>query len=165
MHKLPITVFWCVLCVVILAGCSLAGGAQGARKTVGGAEERLDVSNYIGERLHLSQIQPAYISRLQLNLIFPEEHKLLCDAKPNVALYSAKGKLVWQAVIEENQADYAVNKKISAPLFYAKVGVYYCKEGDQGLCMIQNVLYEVSSSDALAPGPLMLEYRLPGSYF
>lgn len=166
MNKLLGAIVVSGICTLLLSGCSLSGGPRGDDPLSGaGAEEKLDLSNYIGERLHLSQRQPDYVSRLQLNLVFPDEHKLLCEAKPSVALYTAKGKLVWRAVIEENQVDYVVNRKIGTPLFYAKLGVYYCKEGDQGLCMIQNVLYEISSSDTLPPGPLMLEYHLPGSYF
>ncbi len=156
-----------VLTVALVCGC--AGPASQSRSFspgVGGpVEDRLDLANYIGERLHLSATQPAYISRLQLNLIFPEGHKLLGEAHPNVALYNKDGRLLWRHEISGSSEDYAVNRMMSTPLFYAKIGVYYCKEGDQGLCMIQNILYEISSSKELPSGPLQLEYQLPGSYF
>lgn len=164
LHAIGMTL---ALTAMLLSGCAAKGGQMNSAGMAGkGIEsQRLDLANFIGERLHLPATQPAHISRLRLNLIFPAEHKLLAEAHPNVALYSGDGRLLWQHEIEENEGEYVVNRKLSSPVFYAKVGVYYCKQGDQGLCMIQNVLYEINSSDRLPSGPLTLEYQLPASYF
>ena len=155
-----------VVLTLLSGGCAGKGRMQSPTMVSGGMEaQQLDLANFIGERLHLAATYPSHISRLQLNLIFPEQHKLLAEAHPSIALYGSDGRLLWQHEIEANQADYVVNRKLSAPTFYAKIGVYYCYEGEQGLCMIQNILYEVDASDRLPPGPLKLEYQLPGSYF
>lgn len=159
--------------VILLLIAVLVGGCAGPVHQAGSAhpepgslvEDRLDLTNYIGERLHLSATCPSHISRLRLKLLFPEGHKLLLEAHPNVAIYNSDGELVWSHDIDQEQEDFEVNKSVSSPVFYAKIGVYYCKEGDQGLCLIQNILYEIDASRQLPAGPLELEYELPGSYF
>ena len=165
--RYPRIVTLCLVALAVLAG-GCAGKGRMLSSSIAGSgmeEQRLDLANFIGERLHLAATYPSHISRLQLNLIFPEQHKLLAEAHPTIALYASDGRMLWQHDIEANQADYVVNRKLCAPTFYAKIGVYYCYEGEQGLCMIQNILYEVDASDRLPPGPLKLEYQLPGSYF
>lgn len=156
---------WLTIMVFLMGCAGRSSQALDAESKSTVRDERLDLSTFIGERLHLSTVHPTSITRLKLNLVFPEGHKLLIDAHPHITLYSHDGRLLWKRDINEDQIEYSVNKNMSSPIFYAKVGVYYCKEGDQGLCLIQNILYEVTSSRSLPPGPLELEYYLPGSHF
>lgn len=126
-------------------------------------ETRLDFNNILGERIQLPGEYPAQITQLILNVHFPQGHELLVEADPKIEFYSADGHLALKRTLDLNTHNYVINQKFGVPVFYMKLGIYYCKTGDTGLCMIQNVLYEVHTSEAIAPGPLDIEYTVPGS--
>lgn len=126
-------------------------------------EGMLDFNNVMGERIQLPGEYPAQITQLILNVHFPQGHELLVEAAPNIEFYSADGHLALKRTLDLNTHNYVINQRIDVPVFYLKLGIYYCKTGDAGLCMIQNVLYEVHTSEAIAPGPLDIEYTVPGS--
>lgn len=124
--------------------------------------DRLDMANFLGERITLPGTYPAQLTLLTLNLNFPEGHELLVEANPKIEFFNGRGELVFKREIFVDTRHYVIGRRIDYPVYYIKVGIYYCKTGDQGLCLMQNVLYEVNTSSEMEPGPLKLEYNVPG---
>ncbi|MGE0269303.1 MAG: hypothetical protein AB7S78_12710 [Candidatus Omnitrophota bacterium] len=125
--------------------------------------DRLDMKNFLGERITLPGTYPAQITLLSLDLKFPQGHELLVEANPKIEFFSGEGELILKREIFVDTRHYVIGRRIDDPVYYIKLGIYYCKTGDQGLCLMQNVLYEVQTSVDLPAGPLKLEYNVPGT--
>lgn len=156
-----IKIILCSGLLMLVCACSHSGTVT--TQSSAQQEGMLDFNNVMGERIQLPGEYPAQITQLILNVHFPQGHELLVEAAPNIEFYSADGHLALKRTLDLNTHNYVVNQRIDVPCFYLKLGIYYCKTGDAGLCMIQNVLYEVHTSEAIAPGPLDIEYTVPGS--
>lgn len=154
-----------ILCIMVLLTGSACSHTKEAASGSTLETPALDLNNFIGERIQLPGEYSSQITQLRLKINFPTGYELLIHANPNAELYAGDGRLVLKRQIELNTLNYVINRKIDAPVFYAKLGIYYCKTGDAGLCMIQNVLYEVHASDSIAPGPLDIEYTVPAANF
>jgi len=46
-------------------------------------------------------------------------------------------------MIDDLEVIIPINKNIKEKTLYVELALYYCKEGDDGLCLIQNNLFEI----------------------
>ncbi|MBP9854693.1 MAG: hypothetical protein KBD53_07490 [Candidatus Omnitrophica bacterium] len=126
---------------------------------------RLNRESFFGERVVLDGTKSVFLTELDLELNFPTGHELLAHANPNITFYASSGEQILKQELYPDTHHYVINQKMDAPIYYIVLGIYYCHTGSEGQCMMQNVLYEVHTSEQLIPGPLRIEYDVPVSNF
>lgn len=127
--------------------------------------EPLDLGGFIGKRQVLQGSFSSQIKQVNIGLDFPKNHKLITKANPDFLIYDADGQPLYKQHIHENQTQFVVSTPIKTSKAFLKLGVYYCKQGEEGLCMMQNMLYEVFVSNTGGSDVIDLNFELPPSYF
>ena len=118
-----------------------------------------DFDHFFGDKVAL-QDKSNHIKQLYIKLNFPPKHKFISETKSRIRLFT-KDKLIDTFFIDQNEEAFTIEKKIEADKVYAELNLYYCREGAQGLCLMKNVLYEISLNPNLSPNDLTLNYTIP----
>jgi len=125
----------------------------------------LVLDQFIGEQITLQGRYAQHLKDISLQLEFPDNHKLLPKARPNIVLYDEQGQPIFSQLLTKSNSRIVVDKIFNASQIYAKVGVYYCKQGAEGLCLMQNVLYKIFLAENAQSNQISIKYALPGSHF
>ncbi len=119
----------------------------------------VNLKNFFGERVTLPA-HSASVKNLNFTLNLPGSYKLVAEAKSTLELFTSqtpRGSLDLQT----GRQSLPIDQKISDAILYAKMSLYFCREGEHGLCLIQNTLFEIPMNEDLAPADLDLEYSVP----
>ncbi len=132
-------------------------------KTTGSQESfQKEIDNYLGERIKVSQQAPLKIKTLNLSIKFPPNHKIAEEAKPQLKLFTLK-QLIGNYSITAPKTHLAINRRIKTDKLYVDMALFYCREGQQGMCLFKNVLFEISVDKEVKEGDLELRYEVEDS--
>ena len=120
-------------------------------------ERNIDPNSFIGEKILFRRASSSQIKNLKLNISFPVECSLLSEANPSIRLFTQK-RFVKSFTIVGAVSTFVLDESIDEDLLFAELSLFYCKEGDQGLCILKSVLFEIMIDDQLPAGDLDLEY-------
>ncbi|OGX30998.1 MAG: hypothetical protein A2787_02660 [Omnitrophica WOR_2 bacterium RIFCSPHIGHO2_01_FULL_48_9] len=135
--------------------------------TVVGAEERVtDFNKWNGTKVKISQPQAARINQIIVDVKFPPQHELLTDVtpKPHLRLYNSAGKQLAAFDLTGPSQKFKFKRQIKSDKLFAELTLFYCKTGDQGLCLMKNVLFEVSLDKKLPQQDLTLNFEVKDEY-
>ncbi len=121
-----------------------------------------DAENFFGQRIAFQGIKSAQVRTIRLVLQFPRGYKMLFHAKPSMKLFTKEGVFLKEFLIKKNSDSFLLNQKISSEQLYAQIGLYYCKEGDEGMCLLKNLLFEISLDKNLPADDIFLTYTVKG---
>ncbi len=127
--------------------------------------EPLDLDSFIGESVTLQGRYAAALKQIVADIKFPANHKLLPKARPHIALYHRDGRPIQGQIISSSHIQMNIAERLDVDQVYAKLGIYYCRQGEQGLCLMQNVLYKIFLSPSSNNDIVQLKYDLEGSDF
>ncbi|MCA9406847.1 MAG: hypothetical protein KC684_09925 [Candidatus Omnitrophica bacterium] len=116
---------------------------------------------YFGEVISEPIIASSSINTIHWNIIFPEDHRLLIDAKPYIRIFNRPDQDILKISLTATEGSFACNQEIKGEEVWAEIGLFYCKDGKEGLCLMQNVLYTIKIDKALPPADLNLYYQVP----
>ena len=156
-----------VLGITKEAGCLLAKSEEGVPSVTENilAEAvkapEFQFEDFVGDRILWPQRVSAQLRNLTVQLIFPPEHKLLNEAGPHVQLFTMDGKFNETFAIAGAVSQIKVGKRVNADVLYAKLDIYYCREGALPLCLIKNVLYEIPLVRNQDPEDMNIIYQIP----
>jgi len=113
--------------------------------------------DFIGERITLKESYPAQIKNLNLNISLPEQYELLSKAGPEIRLFTRE-EFIQGFEIVSTRNTFELDETITTDYLYAELSLFYCRDGNQGLCINKQVLYKIPINDQLPASNLDLEY-------
>ncbi len=122
-------------------------------------------SGLIGTKIVLRKKYSPNIRNLKLNLILPAGYQFLASANSQVKLFTKNRKLVKSFKISDLNADLVLNKSIVSESLSAEMMLYYCRQGDQGVCLIKNIIFEIPLDRQSDLNDIVLKYELPAESF
>ena len=120
-----------------------------------------DPKQFNGEKIDIAVKQPAKISGINFILTLPLGYKLLPEAKPNVKLYTSDGKAIAQMDVHNGINSVGLHKKLKGDKLFAELALYYCKEGEVGMCIFKTVLLVILLDQNLPKNNLRISYDVP----
>ncbi len=148
--------------------CSFLLGKENvfAQETVPSPGEKLEAGEmtagkHFAEKIRLQCPQSADISDIHLQLEFPEGYELLIKAKPYLRIFTADGQIDDKLDITSLTPSFKIAQEVPSDMLYAELNLYYCKHGDEGLCLIRNILFEIPLQKSNQPRQLKLAYSVP----
>lgn len=116
--------------------------ALGACQSVKVNPESSTKSSFIGERiLWPNKISP-HLNILTVNIVFPNNYKILDETSPAIQLVTAEGKVMESRSMDKMPFTLKVNKPINSSQLLAELSIYYCRDDEVGMCLKKNVLVE-----------------------
>lgn len=103
--------------------------------------ETLDLANFRGDKIRSESIAPT-ANQLKFKFVIPETYKLNDLAPSQIRLFSEDGKLIESQPVKNLEQTLGI-KEITSDKIYADIVLYYCQKGNEGLCLIKNLLYEI----------------------
>ena len=120
-----------------------------------------DPQEFRGDKIELQEKQPAKVSGVNFILSLPLGYKLLPEAKPYLKLYTPEGKILTTLEVHNGINTATFQKKIKGDKLFAELALYYCKEGEEGMCIFKTVLLIVPLDRSLPKNNLHLSYDVP----
>jgi len=114
--------------------------------------------SFTGHQIIVDEPIFSNVNNFNLTLKFPDNHKLLPNAKPYIRLFTDPNKIISEHQIKDNVTNIELNHPIDAPQLFAEVGIFYCRLGKEALCMFDNVLYELTVLSNGESKDINLEY-------
>ena len=154
--------FWDYKCIAIVS--TLIVFCTVSLSKAGTHEEEIDKykfieSEFVGERITLKGSQSSLLIGVTVNLQLPKNHKLLLKAKPNIQLFT-RNELIGKFTIQNNTSNFLIGKEILSDKLFAELDLYYCREGNTGLCIIKKVLYEIPIRKGVESQMLKIQYTV-----
>ncbi|MGE5681151.1 MAG: thioredoxin-like domain-containing protein [Bacillota bacterium] len=111
-----------------------------------------------GERKEVNEINIGMLKTIDLKITLPDGYHLNPLAPSEVKVFSEDGKVNIDKKITTSDIKVDINNVSKADKLYAEMVVYYCREGNEGLCLIKDVLYEINNSENAKGSSLKLDY-------
>jgi hypothetical protein len=119
---------------------------------------------FIGDRIVLPEYHSSTISDFTVDVTFPPQHMLLPKAKPYARLFTKDNKLLKTLTITGEHNSITVDTTLEEEMIYAEVSLFYCRVGEQGICLMRNLLFEVYLDPQLPAENLTINYIVPDDY-
>lgn len=103
--------------------------------------ETLDLADFRGDKIKSESIAPT-ANQLKFKFELPKNYKLNDLAPSQIRLFSKDGKLIKSQPIKNLEQTLEIKETLSDKI-YADISLYYCQKGNEGLCLIKNLLYEI----------------------
>lgn len=116
------------------------------------------LDNLFAERIVVSD-QSSQISNIDVNLRFPENYKMLPEAEPFVKIFTKK-EIIAEYPFKVSENIYPLNIEIKDKELYIHLGLFYCREGAQGLCLMKNIIFTVELNPSKSREMLILNYEV-----
>ena len=119
-----------------------------------------DPDHFFGQRIAFQGTKSANVRTIRLVLQFPRGYKMFFHAKPSMKLFTKEGVFIKEFPIEKNSDSYPFDEGIPSEQLYAQIGLYYCKEGEEGMCLLKNLLFEITLDKNLSADDIFLTYTI-----
>src|SRR5689334_1904779 len=129
--------FLLILILILGASCKTTSSAV----LPGTQAPRFD--DKLAKRVVIEEPVSPQVNSLHLQLKMEDKLQILPDAAPFIALYSEDNNFVKKFTIEHGDEDFIVNEEFKGQKLLAKMALYYCEEGNLGLCLMKNVIFEI----------------------
>ncbi|MDP4175856.1 MAG: thioredoxin-like domain-containing protein [Bacteroidota bacterium] len=117
-------------------------------------------SDFKGETKIVNDVNLAMLKNINLNLTLPAGYHLNSLAPSELKVFSKDGKINIGKKITSNNIMLDLENPGHIDKLYAEMVVYYCREGNEGLCLIKDVLYEINNSSSSKQEDLKLDYAI-----
>lgn len=104
-----------------------------------------DINDYTGEIVKVGGVNFENLEQINFEVKFHEGYKINDIAESGVRIFTADGSLNLDAIFDDNTISKEINGAAVAETIYAEAVIYYCREGNEGLCMIKDVLFEIKN--------------------
>ncbi|HEX3072811.1 MAG TPA: thioredoxin-like domain-containing protein [Ignavibacteriales bacterium] len=108
------------------------------------AKPSFDINDYHGEVVKVDGVNFDNLEKINFEVKLPEGYKINEVAESGVRIFTADGSLNLDAIFEDNSINQEIDAA-AAETIYAEAVIYYCREGNEGLCMIKDVLFEIDN--------------------
>jgi DNA-binding beta-propeller fold protein YncE len=102
--------------------------------------------DFNGDKEVLSGVNLSKLKTISLNLAFQNNYGLNHEAPSKIRIFSADGKVNLEKNITSPKTEVELAGLNGQDRLYSEVVVYYCKEGNEGLCLIKDVLFEINNA-------------------
>jgi hypothetical protein len=133
---------------------------KGIEKLNAKPQEKFNIKDYKGEVVKAPKVNFSNLDSVSFELKLPEGYKINDLAESGVKIFTADGKVNVDGVFSGKKLSKKVEGVSSAGTLYAEVIVYYCREGNEGLCLIKDVLYEIDNDPASSISQANIEINL-----
>jgi len=116
--------------------------ALGACQSVKVNSDSINQSSFVGERILWPDKISPHLNTLTVNIVFPNNYKILDETSPAIKLMTAEGKVIEDRVMEKLPFTFTLNKPITSAQLLAYISIYYCRDDEVGMCLKKNVLVE-----------------------
>jgi len=116
------------------------------------------------ETIRVSQAVSGHITGLNIQVSLPPNYQFLSEAKPFVRLFSPEDGEIAKFELEEPVGHFSLNAQVSSARVFAEVGLFYCRQGALGLCLIKKLLYDIPVSQTGGSENLNLGYIIQEEY-
>jgi DNA-binding beta-propeller fold protein YncE len=99
-----------------------------------------------GDKEVLSGVNLSRLKGVSLSLSFQNNYGLNHDAPSKIRIFSRDGKVNVEKSITSPKTEIDLPGLNGVDKLYSEMVVYYCKEGNEGLCLIKDVLFEINNS-------------------
>ncbi|MGE5353336.1 MAG: thioredoxin-like domain-containing protein [Acidobacteriota bacterium] len=99
-----------------------------------------------GDKEVLSGVNISKLKTMSLNLSFQNNYELNHEAPSKIRIFSPDGKVNLEKSITSPKTEIDLSGLNGVDKLYSEMVVYYCKEGNEGLCLIKDVLFEINNS-------------------
>ncbi len=96
-----------------------------------------------GDRVTILREFSDHIDKIKLRISLPPGHKFLVEGMNHFRIYSADGQVFKSFKIKDLNSNLTVSDTILSSHAYAQVTIYYCREGDKGMCKVKTVLFDI----------------------
>lgn len=120
------------------------------------------MKDFHGEKEVLDGVNISDLKNVSLNLSFQDNYKLNAEAPGRIRLFSENGKVNIDKSITSAKVEFDPKSLKEADKLYAEMVVYYCKEGNEGLCLVKDVLFEINNNEK-GKDRLEIYYSLAGA--
>lgn len=145
--------FQIVLVVFTVLICSTSGFAKNT--------ELFNFDSFFGEKVKHGQSISESTEDINLELFLPADHRLLIKAKPKLKIIKEDGQHLQEFEITDTNHSFTLSAQIEGDAMFAHLALFYCHEGDEGMCLISNVLYEIPIDQANGSNSLNFSYTIP----
>ena len=121
----------------------------------------IDLDHFRGDKIALHGEHSSQIKNIHLKLELPDGHKILIDAGSSLRIFFKEGRASGTFPLHDLDENFVINEKFSDDKIFAELILYYCREGERGLCLMRNVLFEITLDGALPPEDLSIHYAVP----
>jgi len=115
---------------------------------------------YFHEVITLDELQSNRINNLTIDIKMPENYKLLVDAKPMVVLKQSNGEILKTLLLSKTRDEFTINKRIKGKELRAELHLFYCSIGNEGMCLIKNILYKIPVKKSKIEKSVNLQYTI-----
>ena len=105
--------------------------------------ENFEAADLKGEQVSILEAKPDNLNNLKLSITLPAGHKFLTEGLNSLRLYTENGKLFKSFKIKGLNSSLTVNDHIKSKRAFAQVTLYYCREGNKGMCMVKTILFTI----------------------
>ncbi|HEX2869200.1 MAG TPA: NHL repeat-containing protein [Ignavibacteriales bacterium] len=102
--------------------------------------------DFHGDKEVLSGVNLSKLKAINLNLSFQNNYGLNHEAPSKIRIFSKDGKINLEKNITSPKMKIDLAGLNGTDKLYSEMVVYYCKEGNEGLCLIKDVLFEINNS-------------------
>ncbi len=113
-----------------------------------------------GKTEKIDNINLSFLKEIKLHLKLPEGHKINPLAQSQIKFFTENGSINFTKDITSNNMEIKLDDLNNIPKLFAEMVVYFCKEGNEGLCRIDDVLFEFSSDKSVNKKEMELNYSV-----
>ncbi|MGE5457952.1 MAG: thioredoxin-like domain-containing protein, partial [Methanococcaceae archaeon] len=119
-----------------------------------------DRKNFDGEIRQVDNFNINGLGRVTLKINLPDGYELNSLAPGELKVFTEDGKINLSTKVNSAISSVlAENKNFSGKLL-AEALIYYCKEGNEGLCLIKDILFEFKNNENGKTGEALLEINI-----
>lgn len=97
---------------------------------------------YNGEIKTITEVNPKTLKQLQVSLELPDHFKINPLASSQIRIFMQNGELNQTKEIKSTDFNTTIDKQATSSPLYAEMVLYYCRDDNEGLCYIKNLLFE-----------------------
>lgn len=99
-----------------------------------------------GDKEVVNGVNLSKLKTISLKLSFQNNYGLNSEAPSKIRIFSRDGKVNVEKNITSPKTEIELSGLNGTDKLYSEMVVYYCKEGNEGLCLIKDVLFEINNS-------------------